>query len=136
MKWILGLCLVWALGCTKEDKSFSNVECVNMSAAQDTVLIGKQKYWLEVRRGQNNDLHVFLESDTTVNISLLESDFIQMSNQYGCYQTGNTKKYYGIQEEYYIFSDIPPTYLQPNTQIKVRMRRQNDQRIDFIANSI
>lgn len=107
-----------------------------MSDARDTVLMGAQKYWLEVKKGQNSDIHVFLKSDSTVNISLLESDFIQMSNKYGCYQTGNSKKYYGIQEEYYIFSDIPPTYLQPNTNIKVRLRKSNDERVDFISNPI
>ncbi|TNE81690.1 MAG: hypothetical protein EP332_02945 [Bacteroidetes bacterium] len=137
MKWILGLCLLLVFSCGKDDKSFTSVECVTLSNPLDTVELGSHKFWLEIKRGQTDDqVNVFLRSDSTVNISLMEADFIQMSNRFGCYQTGNTKKYFGIGEEYYIFSDIPPSYMLEGTSVKVRLRRSNEEKVDFIGNGI
>lgn len=136
MKWILGLGLLVILSCGKEDKSFNNIECSSLTNALDTVKMGTQKYWIEVVKAQNNQIYVYLKSDSTVSIGLLESDFIQLSNKYGCYQTGNSKKYFGIGEEFYIFSEIPPTYLQPGTNIKVRLRKATEENVDFLGNGI
>lgn len=109
---------------------------MTLSDTQDTTTVGLTKYWIETNFLGDGQIRVILRSDNQLDINQINTDFIQLSNRFGCYQTGNSKKFFGIDEDYYIFNEISPTYTVSGTKITVRFTLPKNEKISLIGQPI
>ena len=124
--------LVWSLvtvgvlvgSCKKQKDSFNNTDCDKTASSVDTAYVGLVRYWVDVEKDPITDdqVKVFVRSDGEVDLEEMDALYIQLNNRYGCYQTKNREKFFAISDDYFLFREIPPTFVVGDTRTKVSIQ--------------